>query len=119
MAWQDNVVIANGIRQEVGGLAGVRQLDHLLRSAQVCFGLVPNQFALFNKMARKVARYLEDRYRSLLHIPSDANADARFEVGVELIALYHIKRYGAMGKQHLARLRVDTGRIGLEAADTK
>ena len=119
MAWEDDVMVPDGVRQEIRNHVRMRQLDNLLGSAQVWLRLVTDQFALFDEGTGQIARHFEDGDGPFLHIASDANADARFKMGVELIPLNHIKRYGAMGKQHLARLWVDAGRIGLEAADTK
>ena len=117
MAGEDDVMIADGGGEEVGCAIGVRQTDDLLSPAEVGARLIAHQLALFDKGAGEIARHLEDGDRPFFHITSDADADARFEMGVELVALNHIKRYGAMGKQHLARLWVDGGRIGLETAD--
>lgn len=39
-----------------------------------------------------------------------------FEVGVEAVPADHIERNGTVCKKHLSGLRIDTGRIGLEAA---
>ena len=94
-------------------------MDDLLGTAQVWFCLIADQFALYDERTREIARYLEDSDGPFFHISSDANTNARFKVGIELIALYHIKRYGAVGKQHLACFWVDGGRISLETADAK
>ena len=76
MTWEDDVMVSDGIRQEIRGLTGMRQLDDLLGSAQVGFCLIPDQFALFDEVAGKIARHLEDRNGPFLHISSDANTDA-------------------------------------------
>lgn len=76
MAWEDDMVIADRIRQEVGSLAWVRQLNNLLGPAQVWLGLASDQFALFDEAAGEIAGDLEDGDRAFLHIPSDADTDA-------------------------------------------
>ena len=76
MTWEDDVMVSDGIRQEIGGLAGIRQLNDLLSPAQVWFGLIPDQFALFDKVAGEIARHLEDGNGSFLHTTSDTNTDA-------------------------------------------
>ena len=87
MAWEDDVMVSDGIRQEIGGLTGVWQLNDLLGSAQVGFCLVADQLTLFDEKAGEVAWYLEDGDGSFLHISSDAYTDAWFKMGVELITL--------------------------------
>ena len=37
VSWQDDVMIPDGFRQEIRGLAGVSETYHLLRPAQVRF----------------------------------------------------------------------------------
>lgn len=69
-------------------------------------------------MTGQVTRHLEDGDGSLFHIATDTHADARFEVGVKFVKLYQIEGNGAVGKEHLACLRIDAGGIGLKAADT-
>ena len=76
MTWEDDVMVSDGIRQKIGGLTGMRQLDDLLGSAEVGFCLVPDQFALFDEVAGEIARHLEDGDGSFLHISSDTNTDA-------------------------------------------
>ena len=76
VAGQDDVVVANRVGQEVGSLGGVCQLDDLLRSAEVGFGLVTNQRAFCNEMAREVAGNLEDGDVAFFHVSPDAYADA-------------------------------------------
>ena len=76
MTWEDDVMVSDGIRQEIGGLTGMRQLDDLLGSAEVRFGLIPDQLALLDKVAGEIARHLEDRNGSFLHVSSDTYADA-------------------------------------------
>ena len=76
MTWENDVMVSYGIRQEIGGLTGMRQLDDLLGSAQVRFGLIPDQLALLDKVAGEIARHFEDGDGSFLHISSDADTDA-------------------------------------------
>ena len=76
MAGEDDVVIADGVREEIGGPVGVRQADDLLGAAEVGLGLVAHQLALFDEAAREVARHLEDGDGAFLHITSDADTDA-------------------------------------------
>lgn len=54
MTGKDDVMVANRICQEIGGLCGVRQENDLLRSAQIRFRLVPDQFPFFNERAGEV-----------------------------------------------------------------
>ena len=112
---QDDVVVTYGMGEEIIGLMLVGELYHLLGSTEVGLGLTPQQLSFCDEMAGKVARYLEDGDGSLFHIPSDAHANTRLEVSVKLVTLYHIKRYGAMGKQHLTRFWVDGSGIRLES----
>ena len=118
VAGEDDVVIANWVGQEIRGLCRVCQLDDLLRSAEVGLRLVTNQPAFCDEVAREVAGDFEDGDVFLFHIAPDAHAYARLKVGVVLKALHHIERNGAVGKDHLARLWVDAGGVGLETADT-
>ena len=76
MTWEDDVMVSDWIRQEIGGLTGMRQLDDLLGSAQVRFGLIADQLALFDEIAGEIARHLEDGDGSFFHISSDTNTDA-------------------------------------------
>lgn len=119
MARKDDVMIADGIGEEIGRLALVRKTYQLLGAAEVGLRLVLDEFAFSDEAAREVARDLEDGDGSWFHKPSDACAYARFEVRIEFVALHHIKWDGAVGKEHLARLRIDMCRISLEARDTR
>ena len=119
MSWQNNMVIAYGIRQEIGHLAFVGELDNLLGATKIRFGLIAHQRSLCNEIAREIASQLEDSNRPFFHITPDAYANTRLEVGVELIVFYHIERDGAMSKKHLARIRIDRCRIGLKARNTQ
>ena len=92
----------------------MRQLDDLLRAAEIGFRLIVRQQTLGHEIARQVASKFKDRDGSLLHKTSDAHTDARLEMGVEFILLHHIEGNGAMGKQHLTRFRIDVRGIGLE-----
>ena len=76
MAGHDDVVIADGVREEIAGQALVGELYHLLCTAQVWFLLVAQQCAFSDEMALQVARYLEEGDGALLHKPSDAYSDA-------------------------------------------
>ena len=76
MTWEDDVMVSDGIRQKIGGLTGMRQLDDLLGSAEVGFCLISDQFALFDEIAGEIARHLEDGDGSFFHISSDTNTDA-------------------------------------------
>ena len=50
-----------------------------------------------------------------LLVTANGYADARFEMGVKLIVLKHVKRDGTVGKQHLACLGIDVRRVGLKS----
>ena len=76
MTWENDVMVSDWIRQEIRGLTGMRQLDDLLGSAEVGFCLIPDQLALFDEVAGKIARHFEDGDGSFLHISSDADTDA-------------------------------------------
>ena len=61
MPRHDDVVIANGVGEEIaGGETLVGQQDDLLRATEVWLGLVANEGAFGNEVAREVARELED-----------------------------------------------------------
>ena len=115
MTRKDDVMIADGIGEEIGRLALVGETYQLLGAAEVGLRLVLDEFAFGNEAAREVARDLEDGDGTCFHKPSDACAYARFEVRIEFVALHHIEWDGAMGKEHLACVRIDTCRISLEA----
>ena len=76
MSGQDNVMIAYWVGEEIRCLTLVGQLDHLLRTAEIGHCLITHETALCDEMAREVAAHLKDRHRPLLHIASDAHADA-------------------------------------------
>ena len=115
MTREDDVVIADGIGEEIGGLTGIGQTDHLLGTAEVGLGEALDEFALSNEAAGEVASHLEDGDGSGLHIAPNAHTDARFIVGVELVALHHVERDSAMGEEQFTRRGIDTCGIGLEA----
>ena len=118
MSWHDDVVIANGVGQEIVGCEMlILELYDLLRAAEVGLGLIAQQRSLCNEVTREVARNLEDSDRTFFHIASNADADARFEVGVQFVTLHHVEWYCAVSKDNLACLRIDAGRVGLEARD--
>ena len=119
MSWKNDVMIADGIGEEIGCLALVGETYQLLGATEIGLRLVLDEFALGNETAREVARDLEDGDGSWFHKPSDACAYARFEVRIEFVVLHHIEWDGAVGKEHLARLRIDMRRISLEARDTR
>ena len=104
---QYDVVVAYWTSEEIICLTLVGELYHLLGTTEVWLCLVSHQLSLCNEAARKVTTHLEDCDGPLFHISANAHTDARFEVSVELIAFHHIKRYSAVGEQHLARLWVD------------
>lgn len=81
MAWEDHMVIANGIGEEIGQLGCVLQVDDLLCATEVGFGLITHQTTLGNERAGEVARHLEKRHVALTHIATDAHANARLKVG--------------------------------------
>ena len=60
MTRQDNVVITNRIREEIGHL---RQLQDYLRTAEVRLGLVAHQLPFRDKAAGQVTGHLEYRNR--------------------------------------------------------
>ena len=119
MSWKDDVMIADGIGEKIGRLALVGETYQLLGAAEVGLRLVLDELAFSDEAAREVARDLEDGDGSWFHKPSDACAYARFEVRIEFVALHHIEWDSAVGKEHLARLRIDMCRISLEARDTR
>lgn len=55
VARHDDVMVADGIGQEISGLALVRQLDDLLRAAEIGFRLIVRQQALGHEITREVA----------------------------------------------------------------
>ena len=116
MPRQDDVVIANGVGQEVGGLARVGELYDLLRTTEVGLRLVAYELALGNKVSGKVAGNFEDSHRTFLHKASYSYSNARLEMCVEFEARDHVQWYGAVCKQHLSCRRIDTCGVGLETA---
>ena len=119
MTWDDDVVIADGVGEEIAGAGWVGEADDLLGAAEVGLRLAAHQLALADEAACQVARDLEDGDGPLCHIPPDADADARLEVGVELVAFNHVERDGTMCKQHFARLGVHRCGVGLKAGYTR
>ena len=114
VSWKDDVVIANRLREEIGGLGFIQKLDDLLGTTEVRIGLITHQLPFCDETTGKIARNFKHSDRPRLHIAPDANTDARLEMGIELITLHHIQRDGAMGEEHLARLRINSRRVGLE-----
>ena len=51
MASQDDMMIANGMVEEIVCTGWVSQTNNLLRTTEVGLCLVPNQFPLFDKAA--------------------------------------------------------------------
>ena len=77
MPRHDDVMIADGVGEEIaGGETLVGQLDDLLRATEVWLGLVANEGAFGNEVAREVARELEDGDGPFLHITTNARANA-------------------------------------------
>ena len=76
MSRHDDVVIADGIGEEIGCLALVGETYQLLGATEIGLRLVLDELALSNEAAREVARDLEDGNRSWFHKPSDTSADA-------------------------------------------
>ena len=74
MTRKDDVMIADGIGEEIGCLALVGETYQLLGAAEVGLRLVLDEFALSDEATREVARDLEDGNRSWFHKPSDARA---------------------------------------------
>ena len=50
VAWEDNVVVADRVGEEVSGGRGVVEADDLLGAAEVGLGLVTYQFTLADEM---------------------------------------------------------------------
>lgn len=112
MTGQDNVVIANRIREEI---CRFRQLQDNLCTAEVGLRLVAQQLPFRGKVAGQVAGDLENRYRSFRNMAPDPYADARFEMRIEGITGNHVERHGAVREKDFPGLGIDPGRIGLEA----
>ena len=114
VAGEDDVVVADGLRQEVARVGGLQLQDHL-RAAQVLLILVAHQRSFRHEMAPEVAGDFEDGHGAFRQFAVDAHADPGLEMGVEGPVADHIERHGAMGKQHFPALGVDARRVGLEA----
>ena len=114
MSWEDDVVIADGIVEEVGSLRFVVEAYDLLCATHIVFCLTAQEFSLCHKTAFEVSRDFEDSDGAVGHISANTYADARLEVGVKFVAFAHIERYGAVGKEYLARFGIDACRIGLK-----
>ena len=54
MSWHDDMMIANGLRQEVFRFVDIFQLNDLLRAAEVGLCLVPDELTLGNEAAAEV-----------------------------------------------------------------
>ena len=65
MSWHNDVMIPDGIGQEIRGLRLVRQTDQLLGAAEVGLRLILNETALGHEIPRQVARHFEDGHGSL------------------------------------------------------
>lgn len=115
MTREDDVMIADGTGEDITGEGGIVKTDDLLCATEVGFRLIADEMSLCDETAGEIACHLEQCDRTFLHISTDAYTDARLEMSVKFILLYHIEGYGAMSKNHLARLGIDAGRIGLEA----
>ena len=112
MAGQDNMVITNRIREEIGRF---RKLQDHLRPTEVRLGLVAQQLPFRGKVAGQVSGDLEYRYGALRNVSADTHADTRFEMRIEGIAGHHVERNGAVREEDFAGFGIDPGRIGLEA----
>lgn len=119
MTGQDDVVVADGIGEEIGCLVLVGKSDDLLGATKVGLRLVLHEVAFGNEMAGEIGRYLEDSDGTFFHKAAYGNANTRLEMGVVFVTLHHIKGDGTVGEKHLTRFRVDARRIGLETRDTK
>ena len=76
MAVKDDMVVADGMGEEVGGRRGVGKADELLGAAEVGLGKVLLQLAFADEMVSEVARYLKEGNGARLHVTSYADADA-------------------------------------------
>ena len=75
MSRYDDVVIANGVCQEVLGLTLVCQLDDLLRTTEVGLCLIAYERSLSNKVTFQIARNFKDGDGPFLHESSDGDTD--------------------------------------------
>ena len=114
MALHNNMMVANGIGEEIRYLLLVGKSDKLLSAAEIGLRLILHEFTLGHETAREVARHLENGDRAFLHKASDACTYARFIMRIQLIAFHHIERYRTMCKEHLTRLWINVGRVGLK-----
>ena len=119
MTREYDVVIANGIGEEVAGVGSSGKTNDLLRATQVASGLTGLEGSFGSKVAVEESRRLEDGDGTGIDITAHPYPNARLEVRVEFIAMRHIKGNRAMGKQHLTRLRIDLGRVDLESRHTQ
>ena len=76
MGREDDVVVADGIGEEVVGEGRMRETDDLLGATKSRFALAGEEFAFLSKMAGEVARQLEDGDRSWFYKSTNAYADA-------------------------------------------
>ena len=114
MARKDDVMVADGVLEEVACILGPESEAHL-RAAEVLAVLVVQQFPFRDEMTLQVAGDLEDGDRSLRENAVDAHADAGLEVRVELPVFHQVERDGAVCEEDAAGFHVDLRRIRLEA----
>ena len=98
VAWNDDVMVAYRVSEEILCCLFVAELNHLLCAAQVGLALALHKHAFLSEMALEVAAHLEDCDWAWLHEPADANANSRLEVCVEFETIDHVKWNSAVGK---------------------
>ena len=86
-----------------------------LGPAQSPFREVCLQFCTVAESSRHITGYLDYRGRSLRHLTLDRYSKTGLEMRIKRIASDHIQRNRTMSQSHFSLLRIDTGRIGLEA----
>ena len=90
MAGDNDVVVADGVGEEIAGLGGVGEAYDLLGAAEVGLRLVSDERSFCDEAARQVAGDLGDGDVAQGHEATDGGADARLEMGVQLVALHHV-----------------------------
>ena len=76
MTRKNDVVIADGVGEEIVRLLGIVELNDLLGTAESWLRLVAHELPLCDEGAPEVACYLEDGDGSFCHKAPDAYADA-------------------------------------------
>ena len=118
MAWDEDVVIGDGVGEELlGGFGG--GLEPYLGTAEVGGILVGGEGDVLGEEAGEIATDFDEGIGAFGEFSVDGDTDAGLEMGGEGVTGGHREGEGAVGHEDLAAVGIDAGGVGLESGTSR